>query len=243
MDELGYGLAWRVLDAQFFGVAQRRRRVFLVGSLGDRRAADVLFEPESLRWDSPSSREKREALTGGASGGVGACSFCLQGSMVGRSDNAGPQGRGINDELSFTLTAVDRHAVAIAANQRGELRYDGVDGSTVGAIPATRSGKQIQAVVCMMGDHGKAAVDVGVAGTLTAHDAKGAPSVADGYTVRRLTPLECERLQGFPDDWTMIDWNGKPAPDGKRYKAIGNSMAVPVMRWIGERIGECDGRH
>lgn len=95
----------------------------------------------------------------------------------------------------------------------------------------------------MMGYHGKAAVDVGVAGTLTAHDAKGTPSIADGYTVRRLTPLECERLQGFPDDWTMIDWNGKPAPDGKRYKAIGNSMAVPVMRWIGERIGECDGRH
>lgn len=243
MDELGYCLAWRVLDAQFFGVAQRRRRVFLVGSLGDRRAADVLFEPESLRWDSPSSREKREALTGGASGVVGACSFCLQGSMIGRSDNAGPQGRGINEELSFTLNTIDRHVVAIAANQRGELRYDGVDGSTVGAIPATRSGKQIQAVVCMMGDHGKAAVDVGVAGTLTAHDAKGAPSIADGYTVRRLTPLECERLQGFPDGHTLIAWKCKPAeecPDGPRYKAIGNSMAVPVMRWLGERIEAAD---
>lgn len=63
MAELGYGLAWRVLDAQFFGVAQRRRRVFLVGSLGDQRAAEVLFEPDCLRWDHPSSREKREALT------------------------------------------------------------------------------------------------------------------------------------------------------------------------------------
>ena len=63
MDELGYGLAWRVLDAQFYGVAQRRRRVFLVGHLGDQRAAEVLFEPESLRWDTPSSREKRKTLT------------------------------------------------------------------------------------------------------------------------------------------------------------------------------------
>lgn len=243
MDALGYGLAWRVLDAQFFGVAQRRERLFLVGHLGDARACEVLFEPESLRWDSPSSREKREALTGGASGVVGECSFCLQGSMIGRSDNAGPQGRGINEELSFTLNTIDRHVVAIASNQRGELRYDGVDGSTVGAIPATRSGKQIQAVVCMMGDHGKAAVDVGVAGTLTAHDAKGGPSIADGYTVRRLTPLECERLQGFPDGHTLIAWKGKPAeecPDGPRYKAIGNSMAVPVMRWLGERIEAVD---
>ena len=95
----------------------------------------------------------------------------------------------------------------------------------------------------MMGDHGKAAVDVGVAGTLTAHDAKGAPSIADGYTVRRLTPLECERLQGFPDGHTLIAWKGKPAeecPDGPRYKAIGNSMAVPVMRWLGERIEAVD---
>lgn len=61
----------------------------------------------------------------------------------------------------------------------------------------------------------------------------------DGMTVRRLTPLECERLQGFPDNHTRIPWRGKPeegCPDGPRYKAIGNSMAVPVMRWIGERI-------
>lgn len=70
MDELGYGLAWRVLDAQFFGVAQRRRRVFLVGHLGDKRAAEVLFEPESLRWDTPSSRKKREELAAAVGAGA-----------------------------------------------------------------------------------------------------------------------------------------------------------------------------
>lgn len=63
------------------------------------------------------------------------------------------------------------------------------------------------------------------------------------YIVRRLTPIECERLQGMPDDHTKVPYRGKPAeecPDGPRYKAIGNSMAVPVMRWIGERVQEVD---
>ena len=66
----------------------------------------------------------------------------------------------------------------------------------------------------------------------------------DEYEVRRLTPRECERLMGFPDDWTLIPWKGKPAsecPDGPRYKAIGNSMAVPVVRWIGRRIDMVEG--
>ena len=70
-----------------------------------------------------------------------------------------------------------------------------------------------------------------------------APEATNGYVVRRLTPLECERLQGMPDDHTKVPYRGKPAeecPDGPRYKAIGNSMAVPVMRWIGERVQEVD---
>ena len=70
-----------------------------------------------------------------------------------------------------------------------------------------------------------------------------APAVHQAMTVRRLTPRECERLQGFPDDYTAIPWRGKPAdqcPDGPRYKALGNSMAVNVMRWIGERIEMVD---
>jgi DNA (cytosine-5)-methyltransferase 1 len=67
-----------------------------------------------------------------------------------------------------------------------------------------------------------------------------APHVAHGMSVRRLTPRECERLQGFPDDYTAIPYRGKPAADGPRYKALGNSMAVPVMRWIGQRIAQVD---
>jgi DNA (cytosine-5)-methyltransferase 1 len=75
--------------------------------------------------------------------------------------------------------------------------------------------------------------------TVEAHWGTGGgnvPNVAQSMQVRRLTPRECERLQGFPDDWTNVSRNGKPAPDGPRYKALGNSMAVPVMRWIGQRI-------
>jgi DNA (cytosine-5)-methyltransferase 1 len=72
------------------------------------------------------------------------------------------------------------------------------------------------------------------------------PHIATAMAVRRLTPIECERLQGFPDNWSRISWKGKPedqCPDGPRYKACGNSMAVPVMRWIGERIAAADAKH
>ena len=206
LDAIGYGLAWRVLDAQFFGLAQRRERLFLVGRLGDPTGpCEVLFEPESLLWDSPSSRAKREALTDGATGGARMM-------LVRCGCAGGGKGALIQDDLSATL--------------------------------ATSNTQTLFQPVCMMGDHGKSAVDVDLAGTLTAHDAKGAPSVAIGYTVRRLTPTECERLQGFPDDWTKVPYRGKPAeecPDTPRYKAIGNSMAVNVMRWLGVRIDAVDG--
>lgn len=102
--------------------------------------------------------------------------------------------------------------VAFAANQRGEVRLQGGDGEITGAVPASQSGKQVN-------------------------------GIAQGYIVRRLTPRECERLQGMPDDHTKVPYRGKTAeecPDTPRYKAIGNSMAVPVMRWLGERIATVD---
>lgn len=210
MDELGYGLAWRVLDAQFFGVAQRRRRVFLVGHLGDRRAADVLFEQEGLRWDSPSSREKREALASDAEGSVRAAGFAWhQGSDAGSigfeeeqsptvttvkppaacytmqvrcGKPGGGKGALVQNDVSATLSTSNIQTlfqpVAMAANQRGEVRLDGGDGDTVGAIPASRSGKQIQAVVCMTDATSNAAVDVDMSWTITAHAGKQTPIVA-----------------------------------------------------------------
>lgn len=191
----------------------------------------------------------------------------------------GQNGRGYTcDGSAYTLNTVDQHAVAFAANQRGEVRLFGGDGQTVGAIPANQSGKQVQAIafkqgagskagsvgascevsptltasesgtqlapaVCIADDTGNAAIDTELCGTLKCGGSP--PSVSNGFVVRRLTPRECERLQGFPDDWTLIPWRGKQAeecPDGPRYKALGNSMAVPVMRWIGMRIEEVDSR-
>ena len=119
MDDLGYGLAWRVLDAQFFGVAQRRRRVFLVGCLGDaERAAEILFEPESLSWDSPSSREKRKELAADAERGVGGSCLPINTMIATRGDKLGRGtgfGMGDDGEAQFTLSAAHSHAVAYEA--------------------------------------------------------------------------------------------------------------------------------
>lgn len=108
-----------------------------------------------------------------------------------------------------------------------------------GTIPASSGGFKPGAVVCMTDTQSNGMVDGEVCGALSCHSRKD-PPVVSGPVVRRLTPRECERLQGMPDDWTLVPYRGNPAdecPDGPRYKAIGNSMAVPVMRWIGERIG------
>lgn len=240
LDDLGYGLAWRVLDAQFFGVAQRRERVFLVGRLGDVEGpCQVLFDAEGLRRDFEPSREKREALAS-ASGRRPAnadairmtdtqphsmvsdeiCG-CLSSTMhkdppVTMKIRGGKPGGGkgplLQTDMSATLaTSNDQtlfQPVAFAANQRGELRLMGGDRSISGTINASQSGKQVS-------------------------------GVCEGYEVRKLTPRECERIMGMPDDWTKIPWRGRTAeecPDGPRYRAIGNSMAVSVMKWIGARI-------
>lgn len=178
----GYGCAWRVLDAQFFGVAQRRRRLFLVGRAGNgfREACQVLFEPDCVPGNSASSRAKRQELAARAGRGARAAGFCnaavkagsigyepeqhptlragsnlaITGAVIAlQSDGStskGSNGSGSQtDGSAYTLNITDRHSVAIAANQRGEARIDGGDGQTVGAIPATRSGKQFQGVLCM----------------------------------------------------------------------------------------------
>lgn len=297
MDDIGYGLAWRVLDAQFFGVAQRRRRVFLVGCLGDaERAAEILFERDSMRWDYPSSRDKRQELAGAIRPGAGydsvpvafkysagakaqtmptydggttptltadwhspAVAYAIAGNIIDRKPENGGHHLVIeNDGACYSLTTADRHAVAYAMRMRagkpgggkGPLVQTDVSGTL-----ATGNDQTIFQPVCMASSAANAEHMENCSPTLCARQYKDPPIVVylddktpmvlyDGvcWTVRRLMPIECERLQGFPDGWTDITYRGKPAADGPRYKAIGNSMAVPVMRWIGERINTVDKR-
>lgn len=351
--DCGYSLAWRTLDAQFFGVAQRRRRVFVVGRLGEgAHPAAVLFERESLRWDSPSSREKRKELArsagGGPRGGGGAGpAWSVEGNVCdrhavayGERDCLNPwdaqskrvfapgscaptlssgEGEGMNivpsvlmaddclnpwapqhdrvfapDSVFQTLYAhgsggADCGAVlgsfGFAQNSRDEVRVVG-GGTVSGALAAEPGAKQTTCVcqpcvafsavqsstsgslgarddvaptlraassgtnqvpaVCMSDLSANAAVDDDLCGTVKVGGAVPAVLTARGvpfefawrwpWTVRRLMPVECERLQGFPDGWTDLDGT----PDTPRYKALGNSMAVPVMEWIGRRIAMVD---
>lgn len=256
-------VAWRVLDAQFFGVAQRRRRVFIVASARNGfDPAAVLFELEGMRRDTPPCREPQSAVAALTANGVGTC---------GADDNQGQAGHLIafgggntsgSIDVAACLTAkgqrqdfdVETFAVAFAENSRGELRFQNGDGNITGPL-STGGGKPGQGMPAIISEpftiaiRGRAdgsSVEVRNDGTANAlltpnggRAGMGVGAIGWGMQVRRLTPVECERLQGFPDDHTLIAWRGKGAsecPDGPRYKAIGNSMAVPVMRWIGERI-------
>jgi DNA (cytosine-5)-methyltransferase 1 len=212
LGELGYGFAYRVLDAQYFGVAQRRRRVFVVGYLGDWRvAAAVLFESESLQGNPKPSRKKREEVASDAQGSVGTTGIPNVCPTIGCK-----LAKQVNNQMIMNAEAFF-HVVnlqPIAFKVRG-----GCEGGGKGYL-----GQEDQAFTIS-----------------TMQDQQIAQPIAvlRSMAIRRLTPKECERLQGFPDDWTKIPYRNKEAdqcPDGPRYKACGNSMAVPVMRWIGERI-------
>lgn len=328
LDAIGYGLAWDVLDAQFFALAQRRERVFLVGRLGDvEGACQVLFEPEGLQGPRQPSKEKRKELAalaragargadcagfcaaaGASAGGIGYADglaptvrsaaqapsvvYGISGNAIGRSESAGGNGPGFCDpdeNGGYTLTATDRHAVAYSMRMRSG-RGGGGKGPLVqrelSGTLATRNDQtlfQPGGLLCLGGTQANASVSGEVAGTLTARSCSDAPLVCfstnrrgearlhggdgattgaipasqsgtqmhgvagggpGGYVVRRLMPVECERLQGFPDGWTLIPYRGRPAdecPDTPRYRAIGNSMPVTVIRWIGERISSADG--
>lgn len=271
----GISVAWRVLDAQFWGVPQRRRRIALVADFGGHAAPEILFERESVPGDPAEGGTARENAAGddedcvgitnrgGSTGGVAetlrACSHgalpmvldgvatagyvypsvartlterydsspcvdrgqnvvCVQANCIDRADTAGCNGKGWTEDVSYTLNTIDRHAVCIGNGQANQLRL---------------SDK---------------------AGTLSCVHDQQAVLYADGncrnekrqkYCVRRLTPLECERLQGYPDGWTdigaWVDSRGKAhaeSTDAARYKALGNSIAIPPWTYVLTRLAE-----
>jgi DNA (cytosine-5)-methyltransferase 1 len=334
--ELGYGFSYRVLDAQYFGVPQRRRRVFVVGCLGDWESpAKVLFESTCLRRDPPPSRQKRKEVTGFTSSsfgnyGEGVGTIRASGGDLGGGSetlvtfdrqSSGEYG---TQQVASTVAARDyksatdliakvyeTHPADSRVKEMGDVSQTvtsrwGTGGGNVPlvqnieayslredakannfsatplevtpALQALRPSVQshhAQTFVAQGVDVYNQCIDGDVAATLTkacggsntsgpkvldtvaptltaSNDPSRSPQstevtnqVAAVYAatmaVRRLTPIECERLQGFPDDYTNIPWRSKDeSPDGQRYKAMGNSMAVPVMKWIGKRIAEVE---
>jgi DNA (cytosine-5)-methyltransferase 1 len=337
-------IAWRILDAQYFGVAQRRRRVFVIASARrDINPAKILFESDGMRRDIAPGREAKSNVAPDAvgriangshwdgenyphptlnqshnTGGIGqsnqelfsqrgsgiiamahgqggaeiktdgtaptlTCNheapitaYCLQHAQIGRKDNAGPQGKGWQEEVGYTLdsrTSADVVAYGfqprIARNGRGDM---GCIAHSLNAQSGdTGKGDAAPCVALAFQERGRkegrtVEINGDLAYALTAPSGGGRAqerNIVDSRTmaVRRLTPIECERLQGFPDNHTMIPVNARKqitaeeyvyqrhhnpaltaeeayrlAKDGPRYKALGNSMAVPVMRWIGQRI-------
>jgi len=301
LGELGYvDWAYRVLDAQWFGVAQRRRRVFVVAHLGEGSlAAKVLFESESVCRDTPPSRETRQGtapdVEAGVGGGEGVGAFRMQafgeysndGTVVlyenhpndsrvtgphdvapscvsrygtgggnlqlvqeaiafepGIATREGSEGRFVK-ELSPTLRKeMGDNQVAVAfpidTQNMTEGHASGGKGHGNNGDPSFTLTKGHSHAVAV--DVYNQAIDGNTAATLTSACGgtnTSGPKAMQSMAVRRLSPRECERLQGFPDDHTLIPWRNKPAdqcPDGPRYKALGNSMAVPCMAWIGKRI-------
>ena len=297
--QLGYGFSYRVLDAQYFGVPQRRRRVFVVGCLGGwQHSAEVLFESACLLRNPPPSREKRQGFTASPLGSIevsgplqardykdsGTDGFNTTSSkLIPMAFENHPNDSRVKEMGDVCTTVTSRWGtgggnVPFVANRMvafGEY----VDDDTASAMKARDYKDATDLVAYSIREDAKAntfsATEIDVSNAIQAlvpsvqsHHAQTFiteskvvhgtqdPCVSDiafaqgrnnggenvlfqnaSSAVRRLTPTECERLQGFKDGHTNIPWRGKPeSPDGLRYKALGNSMAVPVMFWVGKRI-------
>ena len=309
LGQLGFGYAYRTLDAQYFGVPQRRRRVFVVGYLGDwRRAAAVLFEPKSLHGDITKSRKTRKKIAPTVTTGAPYSRTGQQGSEVDALvvNRIVSFGEYVEDNRISTLKAhdtKDNSDLIMQANERAEadkvalarklgfghyvesdetgtfLAHEAKDLNDIVMQPVYRERAEAdEAALARNLGFGKYTIDKSdVTSTLLAHESLspgdivmqpanqtqwpakigntlgadwgdkggtndqhinvGAPYfIPSQDRVRRITCGEAEKLQGFEPGYTDIEYRGKPAPDSQRYKALGNSMAVPVVKWIGQRI-------
>lgn len=230
LDNIGYSCAWRVLDAQYFGVPQRRRRVYVIGHLGDwRPAAAVLFERDSLRGNTAPRRKAQADVAGTIEASI-----------------AASRGEGTTPGTFYYTPRIVGQAMTSkwskgTSGPAGDEHHNLVCAPLTSRARAGHVWQESRLVVF----HGAQDPDVSVEGTPLLGRNRGMEGCFMNASahVRRLTPLECERLQGFPDHYTAIKFRGKPAADSPRYKALGNAMPVPVMRWIGERINAVEEAH
>lgn len=288
-----WSVAWRVLDAQYWGVPQRRRRITLIADFGGSAAGEILFNRTGVPRDSEPCGETREGTDAGTESGAGETVWCLQGNGIDRSDTAGCNGRGWRENQSYTLNTVDRPAVACLTpwDPQNERIYD-ENGVFHTLNAGEKAGQSRDGVLCAYSFDSIASNSmksknpnsgcrkIDIAKTLDTSDARpgknqGGIAILDmshandvirdcgetvptlasrmgtggnqvplmfGRYVRRLTPLECERLQGFPDGWTDIgDWTDskgkkRKTSDASRYRALGNSIALPPWKWVLKRL-------
>ena len=234
----GWSIAWRILDAQFWGVPQRRRRIALVADFGGESAPEILFERKGVSGNFEESGKETKGAAGSAEkrpdqavydargNGDGMTAptltgdhqnrvtdytaICIQGNCVDRPNSASCNGKGWKKDMSYTLNTVDRHAVTCMAHGQANAEI------LQNLSPTLNCDHEQPITFYRLQDW--------------------------GLTVRRLTPLECERLQGFPDGWTdigdYIDSKGKKkhTSDTARYRALGNSIALPPWRWVLKRL-------
>ena len=274
----GWSVAWRVLDAQFWRVPQRRRRIALVADFGGQSAPEILFVRKGMSRDSEPGSETREGPAGGTAESTGSPVWCLQGNGIDRADTAGCNGKGWKEDVCYTLNTIDRPAVCAGFSASLGAKAHGI-GYMDEQSPTLSSQRHDASVLCL-NDQGGSMMGVShdVSGTLRAQEHGHQPTILDmahacdvirdcggtspslqarmgtggnqvpqvsekAKAVRRLTPLECERLQGFPDGWTDIgEWvdskgkTHKESYDNRRYKALGNSIAIPPWKWVLKRL-------
>jgi DNA (cytosine-5)-methyltransferase 1 len=235
LGKYGYGLAWRILDAQYFGVPQRRRRVFVIGYSGDvRRPAAVLFDARG----GGGNTAPVDGAWGGASPGIdkgtGAAVY-----NVHQHDARITKAESVIDTVTGLWGTGGNNVPLCLMDQGGSVMR-----AEYGITGTLRTNEHQHSPIVFSKQTYSMYIKNETASTLLENCHKGADKldlVMDngGGLLRRITPREAERLQGFPDDWTRVPYRKRrteACPDGPRYKAIGNSMAVPVMRWLGRRI-------
>lgn len=238
----GFGLAWRVLDAQYTRVAgfpravpQRRRRVFVVGYRGEwTPAAAVLFDRYCLSWNPSPRRQAGQGAARTITASTGCASAKEQ-----QYNFINENGKPLNP-LGVTWWNGKHVADTLTCTSNGQRMPD--SGRMHAVIVNSKCPPSVAngGPMCCGFDSSQYGCNCNLAGTITT-EAKY--TIADRSSVRRLMPVECERLMGFPDNYTRIPWRNKPAelcPDSHRYKACGNSQCVNVMRWIGQRIDHID---
>lgn len=263
-----WSIAWRVFDAQFWGVPQRRKRIALVADFGGLTAPEILFERQGVPgYIKPCGKEGQAAPgnietcfnTAGSTGGA----YCIQGNCIDRVDTAGCNGKGWTEGVSYTLNTIDRPAVlpfepkafGICSYSSNSMKSSNPHSGIYEADTSRTLDLNCGNPTCNQGGIAVVNPFVPTPYCLSAGSSTGEASLGvceeqsqAQYIVRRLTPLECERLQGFPDGWTDIgEWTDskgkvhKESTDSARYKALGNSIAIPPWTYVLQRLSLCCG--